>query len=78
MEVWKLNLKEIGILEIICELKFLKIGILENYLRTELKKKNLEIGILENCLKIKVFENWNFRKLFENEFFLKKKIKFGN
>ena len=50
VEVWKIKFK------------ILKIGILGNYLK---KIENLKIGILKNSLKIK-FENWDFKKLFEN------------
>ena len=51
MEVWKLNLKEIGILEIIWELEFWKLnlgnGILEIIWELEFCKINLGIGVLE-------------------------------
>ena len=50
-------------------MEVLKIGILKNYL----KIKVLKIGIFENYLRMKFlkikFENWNFKKLFENESF---------
>ena len=64
MEFWKLNLR-IGILEIKFERNwnfenYLRIGVLENYLKMEI----LKIEILENYLRMGVlkikFENWSF------------------
>ena len=75
MEFWELNLKEIGILNIVWELEFWKlnlkeIGILKIIWELEFWKLNLRIGILgikfernwnfKNCLRIKFERNWNF------------------
>ena len=56
LEFWKLNLK-MGILKI----KFERNWNFENYLRIEILR--IKFGRLEFW---KLFENWNFGKLFEN------------
>ena len=68
MEVLKIKFENWKI-ENYLKIEVLKIGILKNYL----KIKVLKIGIFENYLRMKFlkikFENWNFKKLFENESF---------
>ena len=60
MEFWKLNLKEIGILKIIWELKFgklvLRIGVLEIKFEINWNFENyFRIGVWKTK-----FRNWNF------------------
>ena len=72
MEFWKLNLKEIGILEILKnyfkkiklriefqKIKFKKIGILENW---NFEKLFLKVNLRVEFWKLN-FENWNLGKI---------------
>ena len=62
MEFWKLNLKKIGILKIVWELKFWKLSknwSCENYLKIEVFENYLKIEVLKNKYGNWSFENWN-------------------
>ena len=61
MELWELNLKEIGILK-----NYLRIGVLKIKFENGIfKKLNLQIGTLENYLKIEVLKIKFFKKKLE-------------